>query len=43
MEWTDGWLRVIEGEGPDALRDAYLELLDGRVDPSTAHVLSLPE
>jgi hypothetical protein len=42
VEWTDGWLEVIEGEGAEDLRDAYLDLLDGRIDPSTAHVLSLP-
>lgn len=42
VEWTDGWLKVIHGEGPDALRDAYLDLLDGRIDPASAHVLALP-
>ncbi len=41
VEWTDGWLRVSREEGPDALREAYLDLLDGRIDPSRAHVLSL--
>jgi hypothetical protein len=24
------------------LRSAYLDLLDGRIDPASAHVLSLP-
>jgi hypothetical protein len=42
VEWTDSWLRVIHGRGPDALQGAYLELLDGRLDPTAAHVLSLP-
>ena len=42
VEWTDDWLKVEHSEGPDALRDAYLALLDGRIDPSSAHVLSLP-
>ena len=42
VEWTDGWLRVERAEGPDALREAYLALLDGRIDPARAHVLSLP-
>jgi hypothetical protein len=40
-EWTGGWLEVIHASGPDALRSAYLDLLDGRIDPATAHVLSL--
>jgi hypothetical protein len=42
VAWTDGWLQVSREEGPEALRGAYLELLDGRVEPSRAHVLSLP-
>ncbi len=40
-EWTAGWLRVIRGEGFEAVRDAYLQVLEGRVGPDTAHVLSL--
>jgi NADPH:quinone reductase-like Zn-dependent oxidoreductase len=42
VEWTSGWLRVDHGEGPEALESAYLDLLDGRIDPARAHVLSLP-
>jgi hypothetical protein len=42
VEWTAGWLEVIHEEGPEALQSAYLDLLDGRIDPSRAHVLSLP-
>jgi hypothetical protein len=42
LEWTGTWLEVLRGEGPDAVEGAYLELLDGRVDPAKAHVLSLP-
>jgi hypothetical protein len=41
VEWTEGWLEVIHGHGPDALEHAYLDLLDGRIDPAKAHVLSL--
>jgi hypothetical protein len=40
-EWTGGWLEVIHGEGFDAVRDAYLEVIEGRVSPNTAHVLSI--
>lgn len=41
-EWCGGWLEVISAEGPEPLREAYLDLLDGRADPAKAHVLSLP-
>jgi len=41
VKWTEGWLQVIHGEGPQALESAYLDLLDGRIDPATAHVLTL--
>jgi Protein of unknown function (DUF2855) len=42
VEWTDGWLEVIHGEGPEDLRGTYLDLLDGRIDPSRANISSLP-
>jgi NADPH:quinone reductase-like Zn-dependent oxidoreductase len=41
MQWTGGWLQVTHGHGADALKSAYLDLLDGRIDPAGAHVLSL--
>jgi NADPH:quinone reductase-like Zn-dependent oxidoreductase len=41
VQWTAGWLKVSHGSGADALRSAYLDLLDGRIDPASAHVLSL--
>jgi uncharacterized protein DUF2855 len=40
-EWTGGWLETIDGRGFEAVRDAYLDVLEGRVDPTNAHVLSL--
>jgi hypothetical protein len=40
-EWTSGWLEVLRGEGFDAVQSAYLDVLEGRVDPRTAHVVSL--
>jgi Protein of unknown function (DUF2855) len=42
-EWTGGWLETIPGQGFDALRSAYLDVLEGRVDPKHAHVLTLPK
>jgi hypothetical protein len=41
-EWTGGWLETIPGQGFDAVRDAYLDVIDARVDPKHAHVLTLP-
>ena len=41
-QWTGGWLETIRGEGFDAVQRAYLDVLEGRVDPSRAHVLRLP-
>ena len=40
-EWTGGWLETIPGVGFDAVRDAYLDVIEGRVDPKHAHVLRL--
>jgi hypothetical protein len=42
VQWTGDWLKVCHGEGPEALERAYLDLLDGRIDPAQAHVLSIP-
>jgi hypothetical protein len=40
-EWTGGWLDLVRGQGFEAVKLAYLDVLEGRVDPKTAHVLSL--
>jgi len=40
-DWTGGWLDVVRGEGFEGVQSAYLDVLEGRVDPNTAHVLSL--
>jgi hypothetical protein len=40
-EWTGGWLETIRAEGFDAVRDAYLDVIEGRVEPKRAHVLTL--
>ncbi len=42
-EWIGGWLEPIRGSGFDAVRDAYLDVLEGRVDPKHAHVLRLED
>ena len=33
--------RLLEGFGPEALRDVWLEVLSGRSDPRTGHLLQL--
>jgi hypothetical protein len=40
-EWTSGWLETIPGSGFDGLQSAYAEVLEGRVPPRSAHVISL--
>jgi len=40
-EWTGGWLEVIHGRGFEAVQEVYLDVLEGRVGPKAAHVLSL--
>jgi Protein of unknown function (DUF2855) len=40
-EWTGGWLETIRGQGFEALQGAYMDVLEGRVDPAHAHVLTL--
>jgi hypothetical protein len=40
-EWVGGWLEVTHERDFDALQRVYLDVLEGRVDPKTANVLSL--
>jgi len=40
-EWTAGWLETIPGEGFEAVQGAFLDVLEGRVEPKRAHVLTL--
>jgi hypothetical protein len=37
----DQWLTVTEGRGPAAVRETYLDTLNGRVPPDQGHILSL--
>jgi hypothetical protein len=39
--WTGGWLTVEHVDGGDAVQAAYLQVLEGKVAPDTAHVLTL--
>ena len=41
-EWVSDRLEPIPGDGFEAVRDAYLDVLEGRVEPARAHVLTLP-
>jgi hypothetical protein len=40
-EWVGERLEMVRGEGFDAVRDTYLEVLEGKVPPDKAHVLAL--
>ncbi len=37
----DRWLTVVEGRGPAAVKQVYLDTLNGRVPPEQGHILSL--
>lgn len=38
---VESWVDVVVGSGPEALREVWLEVLAGRGDPRTGHVLQL--
>jgi hypothetical protein len=40
-EWAGGWLETIQDQGFEGVRSAYLDVLEGRVDPKHAHVITL--
>lgn len=40
-DWISGWLQITHGQGFEAVQAAYLDVLEGRVDPKSAHVLRL--
>jgi hypothetical protein len=39
--WVGNWLEVLEGQGFEAVERAWGEVLEGRVPPQQAHVVSL--
>jgi hypothetical protein len=40
-EWTAGWLETIHSQGFEGVKSAYLDVLESRVPPKAAHVVSL--
>ena len=38
---VEGWVDVVPHEGPEALRDVWLEVLSGTSSPRVGHVISL--
>lgn len=38
---AEGWLKVVEGTGPEAVQARYLEMLAGRMDPAEGYLLSM--
>ena len=40
-EWIGDWLQIEHREGFDSVGEVYLDVLEGRVDPKTAHVLTI--
>jgi hypothetical protein len=41
LDFCDGWVDLQHGSGPDAVERVYVELLEGRTDPATGHILSM--
>jgi hypothetical protein len=41
LDGSRGWLRVVHGRGSAAVERAYLDTVDGRVDPAEGLILSL--
>jgi hypothetical protein len=39
VEQVSGWIDIRHGSGPDAVGEVYLEVLENRTRPDTAHVL----
>ncbi len=39
IEQVSGWVEIQHGTGSDAVNDVYVELLENRTPPNTAHVL----
>jgi len=42
-EWVDGWLHFERSHGAAAVQQAYLDLLEGRVDPRVGHVCTMDD
>jgi hypothetical protein len=38
---TNEWLRIVHHQGPEAVKEVYLGMLNGEVDPQIGHILSL--
>lgn len=41
VDWSGGWLEVERRSGTEALKETYLEVLDGKVPPRVGRVISL--
>jgi hypothetical protein len=41
VAWSEGWLTVRRGAGPEAVRAAFLDVLGGHVAPNEAHLASM--
>jgi len=42
-EWIGSWLEVVHDRGFEGLESRWADVLEGRVDPKTAHVISLAD
>ena len=42
-DFSEEWLQIRNHQGPDALREVYLEVLEGRSNPADGHMVSLTD
>ena len=42
-DWVDGWLRFQRSHGAAGVEHAYMDMLEGRVDPRVGHVCSMAD
>jgi hypothetical protein len=41
VPWTESWLEIEHGRGPEAVESTYRRLLEGEASPAVGHVLSM--
>ena len=40
---ADAWMKIVHDKGPEAVKDVYLAMVDGKVDPQVGQMLSLSQ
>ncbi len=40
-QFSDGWLRIEQSEGPEAVEQTYQSVLAGKADPASGQIISM--